>query len=226
MAFPLRHNVLTLFGSLPAGEIWQTSFKFAGDTVPFPVILDEVTELQGFVNDDSAGGAWSTKLTALFAPLNQANALLQGIRASAVNDSGRVTATADRSFSIGGTGVGAMPNQIAVVGSLLSATPGPTGRGRVYLPASGITITPSTGAMANPTTATVNTALAGLVDKIVATANAAGASGSYHVVVASSGGLSAAPANHIVTTVKVGSIPDTQRRRRNRMREIYSSAPA
>lgn len=114
-----------------------------------------------------------------------------------------------------------VPPQDSIVISLLTDTiRGLANRGRIYAPAGFGDVTSSSGRL-NATTVTflVNKAVTWInaINTFAQTASPAG------IVVINS--AVRAGASHPVTGVEVGNLVDTQRRRRNRLSEAYTTAP-
>lgn len=123
-------------------------------------------------------------------------------------------AQASQTINIAGTGTGeAMPAQVAVVCSLDTALPTRAGRGRMYLPAPTVDQVNS-GEMASAAQTIFVNGAKNLLD----TVNAASL-GIFTVVIRHASFL---PSEFTtVTGVRVGSVFDTQRRRRDKIKEIY-----
>lgn len=120
-----------------------------------------------------------------------------------------------------GTGSALLPPQSAIVVSLISATPGARGRGRLYFPGFGSQLntsfrlnSPTPGAFL----ADVKTYLSAVQTAMLAA-----------IVTPPWVGLQLAVrsrtsrSTHQVTQLRVGDVLDTQRRRRDRLPETYSS---
>lgn len=122
----------------------------------------------------------------------------------------------------GGSSV-SKPPQTAVVASLRTNTPGASGRGRLYWPATGAAIDTDTYRV--PTTI-ANAAAAGFSSYLDALAEAIMSVGGWapwtqmQLVVRSKTRGTTYP----VTRIMVGNTFDTQRRRRDALAEVYSSA--
>jgi hypothetical protein len=108
-----------------------------------------------------------------------------------------------------------MPLQITVVQTLLTATRGPRGRGRLFLPAPQVGVLSNEGLMGSTTAQAFASSTAAFLSAI----NANTALG--QVVVASSSGFL-----RPVTGVKVGVVPDTMRSRREKVSEAYGATLA
>lgn len=124
---------------------------------------------------------------------------------------------------VSGTGTMALPLQAAIVTTLLTATPGARGRGRLYVPATGVQLIAPDGRINSPTPATIrdgmNTWLSSLEDAMGNVLE------TYNPLVGLNLAIRSKTAKTTphVTTVRVGDIVDTQRRRRDSLPEVYSS---
>jgi len=154
------------------------------------------------------------------------NVTLNGVTARSLDSRG-VTTTQAEGLPISataGTSSQTLPNQCAVVCSLLTARAGRTGKGRIYLPLLGLTLqgdgtVPSAGqtAIANGMKALIDTLNTALV--AVATSPKIGVQS--HTASSQDAGAYTGAA---VTNVAIGNIVDTQRRRRGSLTEVYISA--
>jgi hypothetical protein len=121
---------------------------------------------------------------------------------SYLTSSGRATHIAEASIARAGTGSsGVLPNQAALVVTLLTDNAGRRSRGRVYLPCNGLDL--ATGQAAGGTVTNVATWFANFLTALN------GDLGDQHVVVLSQVGEVSTP----ITSTRVDSKIDTQRRR-------------
>lgn len=134
---------------------------------------------------------------------------------------GRIERNADGSYQLAdepgalagtGTGGASMPTHVAVAVSLVTARPGATGRGRIFLPMIADSLDGN-----RLLTAAAAGSVAGNVRDLVQTLNAIAFLGPVSVV--SSKGYASA-----VTSIRCGRVPDTQRSRRHRREEGYVAA--
>ncbi len=218
---PPEHLKITFSGTLgdppPGVEIWSfgVNARVAGFT--------DVASLQALAN------ACQSSYTGFAAITIGQEARLTRTRVASVGPDGLVRRTAAGAYSQadslvvqGGLSQGTGRNYaVSLAVSLQSAFPGPTGRGRLYLPlpglgplTNGVMQAGDQGTMLSRMRAFLND----LNDKL-ATA------GHGPIVVASGGSVvkGLAPALHNVTTVRVGQVPDTMRSRRNALPEQYAS---
>lgn len=120
------------------------------------------------------------------------------------------------------TAVGGVPPQVAVAVTLWSGqTLGRANYGRYYLPWVCRSVSPSTGAMSG----TANQEMADAAADFIGAANtlAADWSGTDDAVVSNMSAVGAGTTK-VVSSVRVGSVKDTQRRRRNRIVEAYATS--
>lgn len=142
MARPPFVQRIVLRGTLPGNEIWSTAFwtGINGNTGTAQQIADNLPTI----------GAWAAFQTAVRAMLNAGGSLSAldvyqyRTAATEATDKGTHTFT-----DLTGTGGGALPNQVACVMTLRSATPTRSGRGRMYFPAIGCGV--GSDGLANPT---------------------------------------------------------------------------
>jgi hypothetical protein len=121
------------------------------------------------------------------------------------------------------TGTPQLPPQVAIVATLQSALPrGLAGKGRMYLPGSHMGLD-GTGQMDTTAKAGLTTAFQTFIQGVNDSTAIPG-----EVINASKGraGLPPAPpTNAFVRSIRIGSVYDTQRRRRNGLQENYTSQP-
>ena len=218
MPFPPAHTDLIFSGvfglkSAPA-EIW--SYGIALDIGPFDQAA--FTTLT-----NAASVAWTTHT----AQLLSSDVRLTRIRAVSVTaDRSRYGFKADGSYALvdkemdapAAGAAGKHPFQVALAISLVSVNPGPTGRGRYYLPLP--TLPPLQGGrMPLQSVSDWLSNQKSFLDAI----NAGTPAGSAGIVIASGGSVKQgkAPALYTVSKVRVGSVPDTMRSRRNALQEAY-----
>lgn len=209
---------LLLQGSLPGGEKWSVNPCF-GETL-------NVADW-----DQSKGDATATAIGLL--PLGTAMGKAKGDAAALVKvrlerrtDSNVLIGAAEANWapSSGGSTASIHPYQTSVVLSLRSTTPGRSGRGRLYWPATGATLSGSTLRLSSPTTAEL-AAGAGTYLKAIQTALHDGLDpspsfGLYHELNVFS------PTHNTrakVSRLEVGDVLDVQRRRRDSLVENRAS---
>jgi hypothetical protein len=117
---------------------------------------------------------------------------------------------------VAGVGTPTKPNQVAVVITLISTLAGRRGRGRIFLPILAGTMG-ATGRMGS----TQRDSLADTADTLVTgVGQAMGARVQADAVSVQS---QVVPSSAIVTSIRVGDVFDTQRRRRDNLIESYTS---
>lgn len=210
-----RHMTVTANGGMPGGERWSCTSAYSSQNTAW-----EQGDLDQFAANALA--RWTTAVQSAGLLLSS-GVSLQRVDVRAIDTAGRTELLAQTSPSSSTTGsaLPIVPNQVAVVVSLRTATPGPKGRGRFYLPClqanvgtDGRLVASQRGTIAG----VVQTLLKGLAtDYVAATGFSDGA-----LVVASGVGSGL---NSPVQTMRVGDVFDTQRRRRDALVESYVSLP-
>lgn len=215
-------HYLLQFGGDLRGDIWSCGLRLSTPGaldppfLPAPDMDDIIEDLAADISTWmlAAGSGWSSASKLRFVKLNRIAA--NGHYADQENTNVKYFDTLP--YPTGAAG-GTYPNQVAMVVSWVTdATRGRASKGRVYVP------TPTLG-------------LQGGVDRFVgsdvqAAANAAaafinnvnnqpGIDGAGFVAVVASG---VDGTRRPITAVRVGDVPDTQRRRRNAVDEVYFAA--
>jgi len=206
------HVRIELLGTLASGaERWSTGFSTAppagGGAADLESLVSEA--LETFQND-----VWTATPTYGFLSNTVA---LTGARAQQLADDGTVLGTAEKLLPapVPGNATSTLPPQCSIVISLRTGWPGPRGRGRMYFPCLAPASLTSIGRLSA-------TAQEGLTTNFQTFFNDWNAlSDTMPVAVASNvGGFVTT-----VSSVQVGSVVDTQRRRRDTMVESYYSLP-
>jgi hypothetical protein len=206
------HTRFTFSGAVIPGEVWSCSLNFASD------VVGEVYEPGGLPGlATAAASRWKTLhegITAMSFSTTFTQVAVRNIDAA-----GRTTAQAFAGpvDATVGNSTPALPPQCCVVASLQTAEPGPRGRGRIYLPLIGGTVT--NGARLAPL---VRDDVAQEVKTLLNSLKTymdGGFGGPYFPVVASAVGSGF---NYPVDRVRVGDVIDTQRRRRDGLTEAYA----
>jgi len=163
-----------------------------------------------------------TSFKALLSP----QAAIEGWRVELRGENERVLSVAEGNMAsqVNGSGSATKTPQDAVVFSLRTSTPGARGRGRMYWPALGATIG-STFQLTSPTSTLLAADMRIWLNAIGTQMNAGYASISSVLTVVASVRSVTAHANHNINAIQVGSILDTQRRRRDALLETYVSSP-
>lgn len=212
MAMPGNVLKVTLKGSI-ATDVWNSASYWSPTSTPPTLPIPSAF-------GTAVANAAYTYFAAL-APYTSAMVGFSGVRLDWYGSTGSHDASLDAtptSGSASGSAAGNHPPQTAVVASLRSALPGPKGRGRMYLPLLSGTVNTSTGAFPSADATSIATATKNYLAAVSALTSWGG--GTWFPVVASRTGT---PSTHAVTAVKVGNVFDTQRRRRNKVIEVYST---
>lgn len=191
-----------------AVEIWSFGYSVAtiGEEIPDEAVLQAIA--------DASATAYNTA----FRPLMEANIQRTRVRYSLHAEGGLVKRRADGSYaqadneavSVGtGTAAAKKPLSSAVCVTLDTPRPGPTGRGRFFLPQ-------TTGALGSDWRFAIGHAEA-IRDAVIGYFTATDTSVGPPSVVSSYGYATA------VNTIRVGTVPDTMRSRRNALLEAYVS---
>lgn len=226
---PYAHNIkrVTISGtSFLGAEQWSTGFYIGA------VNADVSNPTQAFA--DAVRTAWTTFFTSAGAGIGNLWKTDQ-IKVAQVGTDGKThpdnVLYAPYGTAITGPTAGTVyPAQISLVASLEnSGARGLAAKGRMYLP--GVThVVQSNGQISTANVTSTVTALKAFIDAV----NAAAPTGEK-VILASQGRRTKNPdgtysvvpgtsVNSVVNRVRVGSVLDTQRRRRNQLVEAYQSA--
>lgn len=218
MGYAHRVNHVTMIGTMySGGEIWSTGF-FCGSTsgdAPDPTVAAAemiAAEWQTFFTNstNSFGYLWKT-VTVKITPISAA---------------GVIDVPKIRSYSyptaIQGNHVGAgNPPQCTLVATLIADSGvGIAGKGRMYLPGNNAAVD-STGHVATSVATNLATTLSTFFSNVGASADAPGLPINASKGTPLTTGL--LPINRTLTAVRVGTVFDTQRRRRNALAENYQT---
>lgn len=205
---------VSITGAMPSSEVWSVNPVFAvGGDFGTPVSATQAQTI-------------ATAIAAIAVPTGllqfmTSSTTVTGCRVEARSLAGvlEVQAEGVKATPTPGSGASAHPFQTSIVFSLRTATPGPRGRGRLYWPATGVTMTASSLRLGSgfPTSGLsgFKTYLSGIESAIEATLPG--------VSFAVWSRTSSSTAN--VTSVQVGDVLDTQRRRRDATIEAITSTP-
>lgn len=207
-------NVLrvSIKGAMPGGEVWSINpvFQIGGISTAEDISTDQAT-------------AMATAVTAVTIPSNlrlaqNSGTTWTGTRVEARRWNGDLAAIGEavRATPTAGTGTSPHPFQTSLVISLRTAGVGASGRGRMYVPATGLAIGTST---LRPTSATLTPILADVKSYISSVAAALNGVTTNDVVLSVWSRLH--ENTQPVTSLQVGDILDTQRRRRDTQVETY-----
>lgn len=202
-------------GSSPGGEVWSVNPAFIGNFETNPPTQDwleswatAIAALLPTGLGSYAAGALSSRFT------------IDRVRTELYGANGRLAAYSEAAppTSAGGSGSLVHPVSTAVAVSLYTNIPGRRYRGRIYWPAAGLSLDSSTGRIAPSNTLGLAQDVAALLQDI----EQAAPTGWEPVLGVYSRVLGAGVA---VTQLRVGDVPDTQRRRRDALKETYATVP-
>ena len=220
MAYSSAHVLYQWGGAMPGGEQWSIGLRTAG----FTPTLADLTILGTFAS------AWWTQLWALSASprvFNVAGVTRDYCTVRSINADGTTNQQVTVNPTTPDVGVLSnqnLPDQCALVVSLLTARSGRSFRGRSYLPITGAgaliagKVDPSN--VATPAVQFMQALILGLNGSsvVVPTPTSTQLTGAPRIAIQSkTSGQPAAPVN----TVRVGDVIDTQRRRRDKLVETY-----
>lgn len=202
---------LSILGQMPGGEVWSVNPTWFLLNAPVTVSATQIAAI--------ATNADAVTVPTAMRTMMATSTLFTGIRAEARDRNGLLEAQSEHTKPtvIPGTGTNPHPYQTSTVTSLRTDTPGASGRGRLYWPATGVVIL-ATNMRLSPTDqgtflTAVRTYLTGLEAVITAQV------GPCHLAVYSR----KETAFHKVVRILQGDVLDTQRRRRDALAENYST---
>lgn len=201
MAIPGPVARVTISGQLQTFEIWATSFWVTGyDT--------DSASLETLI---TTSGAWPDFLDSLAASMSTGD-VIERVKVTHYSGAGMPDNTAQYDFVQGGTvGSPVNPKFTACVMTLRSLTLTRRGRGRMYLPATGVAV---------DTLGAFNaTRVDDLVDKTAALLGVYSLLGGQAVVCSQTDGT-----NFAIESVDADYVPDVQRRRKNKQTTLRHSA--
>lgn len=244
------HVAVTLLGSFVANNYWDSEIAQTGVRIaawpsttspdldaPLPlrecdIVYDEVntSEYLGVVGFHGDQEYWSTsdQLEIADNMVNWADDIKAslyngfewtGIKLSPILPTGGLAASStllSLKVPIKGTATTVLPPQVSVACSFRSNVPGRRGRGRMYAPAIADNVAAATGTIGSTARNVFGNATRGLLDGVD---SSGGLGVRYAIVVTSQGN----PRYVLPTQVRIGDQFDTQRRRRNQVRETYST---
>lgn len=195
MAIPSGLTKFVLTWNMPGGEKAQSSWWEQGH------VAADVDDAQLVLMGASASfTTWIGTIKPLWTP----QTLLAGLDGYFYNGGTAAANHGHADISFVGTGASVHPNQIALVCTLRTATASRRGRGRMYLPANGT----GQGTAGLFTNGAIDTAVTGTAAYFSTRNDITGG-----VCVVSQTATSSA----LVTSVSADYIPDTQRRRNNKL---------
>jgi len=209
----IRHLQLRVEGLIGASQTWSINPKFSYPTTAIPT--------------QSVMDAWATAVAALNSGFILPNPTLYGdavsvtgCTASYINDAGQSVVIAKSTFASPNKALGTakMPPQTSLVTTLQTNVPGRQARGRLYWPYLALTIDSTTLRVSSATQLQIASSTAAWLQDLE---DAYPGSESVQSAVISMTGGTATP----ITSVRVGDVLDTQRRRRDQLLEAYATAP-
>lgn len=194
-------------GPNPGGDIWNASVHSQSSQTLSAVHSQFVTAITTF---------WGAATEAIF----PAGERVTGLSTTQLDDNtGKNRARAESAVSFIGTGAGnAISPRVSIVISLVTALPTRAGRGRLFLPAPTLAQMDANGALLPAAQTTLSTNFAAFVTAMHSIAPIQVYHAQFQV-----GGPNPIPSGTEVTSVKVGSILGTQRRRTNKQVNAYVS---
>lgn len=210
--FSAQHILYQFTGTMPGGEIWSCGLRTAAATVTLSDLASYAAAVSG-----AFAGMWDA--TASFHAFNSAGVVYRECIARLISVAGLTLLQASGGVvNHPGNAPGqTAPNQTALVATLRTSAAGRRGKGRMYLPF----VAPQFGTADDRVPSSAITPLATALASMITTINtvAIGATGPFPIVVQSRAGTPSAPP---VTAIAVGDVVDTQRRRRDALRETYT----
>ena len=219
MTYQSTHIYYVFTGRMPGGELWNVGLRTITAVVP----LDLLQQYAQNANLAFQSTVWAP--TSGARPYNSPGVTYEGCTAYQVPTTGPATlvTNAPAASSVPGTATAqTAPNQTAIVASLRTARAGRSSRGRIYLPMDAPVMAADNGRLNPGVRVDVCTAVANLLDNIGVFTPPGGASGPFPIAIQSQV-RAGTPIQ--VTSVQVGDVLDTQRRRRDKLVESYYAVP-
>lgn len=200
---------VSVYGTLPGGEVWSINPCFrmdGGDTLNYSEALAAVAAIN------------AVTVPANLRAVMSSSTAVTGCRVEGRSYAGELQSQADglRTAAIAGSGSSALPFQSSMVLSLRTVAAGPSGRGRLYWPATGVTLNAAT---LRPASGTVTSFLADFKTYLQAIQTALDGVVDESVLLAVWSRKNATSSG--VAKIMAGDILDTQRRRRDNVPESY-----
>ena len=221
----MAHLQVVVLGGSPDGEVWSNSFRFSqraqASMLPTPGRNDitDAETLQTVANEVAALQTGNVYPPALRAGLS-ASLSIYGVRVNAIGDNGAMLAAAEhvKATPVQGSGSATRPLQVACCVTLnAGAAFGRHYRGRVFVPAlAGPAISAATLRVSPTDRQNLASALATLLSEVGGVINAQSVFVPPFVPVVYSRATGQLLA---VQNISVGDVLDTQRRRRDSLRE-------
>nr|CRY97227.1 hypothetical protein [uncultured prokaryote] len=215
MPYSTNHLLITGSGQMFGGDIWSCGVR----TGP-PGGSTDNSALQTLV--DTLAGRWATMFSTLGLYIASATNL-EVVQVRYVSAAGQTLQAVENRPrpAVKGNGTASLPPQCSLVASLLTNVPGRRFNGRIYLPLSCSLMTSETGRVAPAAATQIGGAIADMLNGINTDLAAAAQDTSVSIQSTRSVG---ADFVFRVTSVRVGDVIDTQRRRRSALRESYTSS--
>lgn len=200
---------VSITGVMPGGEVWSINPVWRMNVQNQAVTVSQCQAIVTAVN--------AITVPTAFRPIFNLTTGITGCRVEARTNEGVLQSLAEgtRASTIFGTGTADHPYQNAIVLSLRSPLAGASGRGRLYMPATGLALN---GPTLRPTAATVLAILGGSKAYLGLIGGAVTSIVSDTILAVWSRKLNTTLG---VTRVQMGDVVDTQRRRRDSMIENY-----
>lgn len=200
---------LSILGSALGGEVWSVNPVFE-ITTGSEITFFEAQAIVTAVN-------LVTIPAALRLAMSSTNSVI-GCRVEARSQGGTLEALAEglRPTAVTGTGASPHPPQIAWVVSLRTTEPGASGRGRLYWPANGMTLSPGS---LRPSVTDTTSFISAFRDYLALLE--AAVDGAIDETVDLAVWSRTRAALYHVNKVMAGDVLDTQRRRRDQLAEAY-----
>lgn len=208
---------VSLIGTLPGGEAWSVNPCYA-----------ESIDQGGWNQDTGQDAADAVAVLQLGTALNglkSSAAAPSRVRVERRSDQGVLIGAAEANWAPGTTGQSSPihPPQTALVFSLRTAVPGRSGRGRLYWPALGATLAAATLRLNAPAPQGIADAICAYLD-LVGTTLKNNLHPTPSLVNCKLAVVSTTKKNHqLVNSIQIGNVLDTQRRRRDRLIEEYTT---
>lgn len=205
---------VSLLGAMPNGEVWS---------------VNPVWQIGGVATSEDITAEQCLAIATAIGAINIPTGLLNmqssstthtGCRVEARRWDGELAAQAEfiRIAPVAGSGTTQHPFQTSMVASLRSLTPGARGRGRLYWPATGLTLVSTT---LRPLNTAVTSGLSGTKTYLTSIQQAINVSTVNDPILSVWSRTSGTTAP--VTSIQMGDVLDVQRRRRDSLIETYQS---
>lgn len=210
------YNRVILSGLIGGVQTWSVGMSFGTSSgiVPGVSTYDDLLAWATAIGALNGGHIFDSEIGVALGTITS----IAKVRTETVAADGTLTDAAEfnQAPAYFGSGTVHMPPQSAIVASLETGRPGRSFRGRIYWPALGFPIQPNTGRIDITDATSIATSTATLLGDI---ASAAPGGAALIPVIASAKLGEQTP----ITSVAVGTVVDTQRRRRDKLVEQYAS---